>query len=71
MSMVMMDYIYGIWSIRDNCYECRIIPSLDEDPLPRQPQEHRPGLLFFFVLMNYQHHELEVDYMLFTLFIHT
>ena len=33
-----------------------------EDPLQRQPQEHRPGLLFFLVWMNCKHHELEVDY---------
>ena len=34
-----------------------------EDPLQRQPQEHRPGLLFFMVWMNNcQHHELEMDY---------
>ena len=41
-----------------------------EDPLQRQSQEHRPGLLLFLVWMNCQHHELEVDYMLFTLFTH-
>ena len=29
MSMVTTEYIYGIWSIRDNCYECRVIRSLD------------------------------------------
>ena len=41
-----------------------------EDPLQRQPQEHRPGLLFFSVWMNCQHHELKwtTVYMLFTLF---
>ena len=29
MSMVMMEYISGIWSIIDNCYECRVILSMD------------------------------------------
>ena len=41
-----------------------------EDPLQKQPQEHRSGLLFFLVWMNCQHHELDVDYVLFTLFTH-
>ena len=26
---IMMEYISGIWSIKDSCYECRIIRSLD------------------------------------------
>ena len=41
-----------------------------EGPLQRQPQGHQPGLLFFLAWMNCQYHELEVDYMLFTLFMH-
>ena len=58
-----MEYIFGIWSIKDSCNECRnnTFPGY-EDTLQRQPQEHRPGLLFFLVWMNFQHHELEVDY---------
>ena len=95
MSMATMEYIYGIWSIRDNCYECRVIRSLDMsilckgccccfliNPLKagknslfvkiqRQPQEHQPGLLFSLVWMNCQYHELEMDYIVFTLIIHT
>ena len=66
MSRVMMEYIYVIWSIRDNCYDSnRLWVSRNtfpgfEDPLQRQPQEHRPGLLSFLVWMNC-HHELEAD----------
>ena len=72
MSMVMMEYIYGIWSMKRQLLRVsrNVFPGY-EDPLQRQPQEHRPGLLFFLGWMNCQHHELEVDYMLFTLFTHT
>ena len=41
-----------------------------EDPLQRQPQERRPGLLSFLVCMNnYQYSEHEENYILFALFI--
>ena len=54
MSMVMMEYIYGISNIKDNYYE------LDMRILYKGPQEHQPGLLLLLVWMNCQHHELEL-----------
>ena len=39
--MVMAEYFYGISNIRE------LLRARYEDPLQRQPQEHRPGLLLF------------------------
>ena len=63
MSMVMVEYIYGIWNIKRQLLQVsrNTFPGY-EDPLQRQPQEHRPGLLLFLVWMNCQHCKLEVDY---------
>ena len=63
----MMDYISGryFWNMEYKRQLLRVshntFPGY-EDPLQRQPQEHRPGLLFVLVWMNCKHHELEVDY---------
>ena len=68
MSMVMVEYIYGISNIRDNCYELDM-------RIPYKGSHKNIDLVYycFVVWMNCQHHELEsVDqiYMLFTLFTH-
>ena len=51
--MAMMEYIYGICSIKRKLLRVsrNTFPGY-EDPLQGQPQEHRPGLLFFLVWMN-------------------
>ena len=59
--MVMMEYIF--WNMEYKRQLLRVsrntFPGY-EDPLQRQPQEHRPGLPFFLAWMNCQHHELVV-----------
>ena len=46
-----------LWNIE---YKRQLLRAGYEDPLQRQPQEHRPGLLLFLVWMNCQLHELEL-----------
>ena len=45
-----------LWNIE---YKRQLLRAGYDDPLQRQPQEHRPGLLLFLVWINCQHYELE------------